>query len=515
MPRCLNATHVSAGLVIGLDLGTTGARAVLAGISGGTHAVHETPYELQTPQPGWAEQSPDAWEAAAFDAMAAVASRAPRPGDVRAIGLTGQMHGLTLLDDRRRPLRDAILWCDLRTGPQRRELERSLGIPALIQYTGNLPLEGLQAPKVVWVREHEPHLLERTAYILLPKDFIRLRLSDDCWTDVSDASGTGYFDSAARRWSSEMLDFLEIEPSWLPEVQESPREAGRLTSGAADRLGLPAGIPIAAGAGDQPAGAVAAGIVAEGDAAVTIGTSGVVFAAARAYAAAPDGRVQVGAHAVPERWYLMGVTQAAGLSLRWLRDTLLPGRHYSALVAEAEHSPPGARGLLWLPYLQGERTPHLDVNARGALVGLTTAHCRSDVVRAVLEGVAFSLRDAAQSIQGVGASVNRFKLAGGGARSLIWRQIVADVFDAPLRIEPEGRGPAFGAARLGAVAAGEFASVDEAVAATAVPYTTVSPNAASARSLAAAYDRYRDLYPALATVNRSAAAAQAAVNADA
>ena len=501
---------MSAPAVIGLDLGTTGARAVLADLSGATIAVHEAPYELHTPRPGWAEQSPDAWEEAAFAALAAVAAQAERSDDIRAIGLTGQMHGLTLLDRAQRPLRDAILWCDLRTGPQRRELEDRLGVPALIRHTGNLPLEGFQAPKILWVRRHEPRLLDRTAHVLLPKDFIRLRLSGECWTDVSDASGTGYFDSAVRRWSDEMLDALEIDPTWLPRICESPQAAGRLTPATAERLGLSPGIPIAAGAGDQPAGAVAAGIVAEGDAAVTIGSSGVVFAAASGYGAAPDGRVQVGAHALPHRWYLMGVTQAAGLSLRWFRDTFAPETSYTQLVPEAEGSPPGSRGLLWAPYLQGERTPHLDVNARGALVGLTTAHGRADIVRAVLEGVAFSLRDAARAIQGVGAPVRRFKLAGGGARSPLWRQIVADVFDAPMQVEPEGRGPAFGAALLGAAAAGLFASVDEAVQATAVSHDTVTPNSAGAAALQAAYARYRDLYPALAATNRAAAAAQAA-----
>ena len=247
-----------------------------------TLAVHESRYELLTPRPGWAEQSPEAWEEAAFAALAAVASQAERADDVRAIGLTGQMHGLTLLDRAQRPLRDAILWCDLRTGPQRRELERRLGVPTLIRHTGNLPLEGFQATKLVWVRAHEPRLLERTAHLLLPKDFIRLRLSGECWTDVSDASGTGYFDSATRRWSDAMLDALEIDSAWLPELRESPQTAGRLTRAAAKRLGLLPGIPIAAGAGDQPAGAVAAGVVAEGDAAVTIGSSGVVFSAASA-----------------------------------------------------------------------------------------------------------------------------------------------------------------------------------------------------------------------------------------
>lgn len=500
---------MSTAAVIGLDVGTTGARAVLADMSGATLAVHESPYALHTPRPGWAEQSPGDWERAAFQALAAVTARATRADNIRAIGLTGQMHGLTLLDRTQQPLRDAILWCDLRTGPQRRQLEERLGVSALIRHTGNLPLEGFQAPKLIWVRTHEPHLLECTAHVLLPKDFIRMRLTDECWTDVSDASGTGYFDSATRDWSPEMLEILEIDPTWLPGLRESPRTAGRLTQSAAERLGLRPGIPIAAGAGDQPAGAIAAGVVTEGDAAVTIGSSGVVFAAATAYGAAPDGRVQVGAHAVPRRWYRMGVTQAAGLSLRWLRDIVAPGHGYAELVAEADGAPPGSRGLLWLPYLQGERTPHLDVEARGALIGLTTAHHRSDIVRAVLEGVAFSLRDAAQAIQTIGAPMRRFTLGGGGARSALWRQIVADVFNAPLRVEPEGRGPAFGAALLGAVAAGLFASVPEAVQATAAPFNVVDPSAAGSRALEAGYARYRDLYPVLREANRAAAAAQA------
>ncbi|MYD92597.1 MAG: xylulokinase [Chloroflexi bacterium] len=506
---------MSTPTVIGLDLGTTGARAVLADASGATLAVHEAPYELHTPRPGWAEQSPADWERAAFEALSAVASRARRAGDVRAIGLTGQMHGLTLLDRAQQPLRDAILWCDLRTGPQRRELEDAIGVRTLVRYTGNLPLEGFQAPKLVWIRRHEPRLLERTAHMLLPKDFIRLRLSGECCTDVSDASGTGYFDSATRCWSDQMIEMLAIDQAWLPEVRESPEMAGTLTPTAAERLGLRPGIPIAAGAGDQPAGAVAAGIVAEGDAAVTIGSSGVVFAAASRYGAAADGRVQVGAHALPQRWYLMGVTQAAGLSLRWLRDTFMPGISYEQIVPEATDSPPGSRGLLWMPYLQGERTPHLDADARGALVGLTTAHRRADIVRAVLEGVAFSLRDAAQAIQGVGALVERFTLAGGGARSPLWRQIVADVFDAPMQIEPEGRGPAYGAALLGAVASGVFASVEEAIRNTAAARATVAPSTGGGVALNAAYARYRDVYPALAEVSRASAAAQASETGDA
>ncbi len=501
---------MSAPLVLGLDLGTTGARAAAVDASGAVRAVHESAYPLHTPRPGWAEQAPQDWDAAAFDALAAAAARAGRPADVCAIGLTGQMHGLTLLDAAHRPLRPALLWCDLRTAPQRRELEDSLGVPALIRHTGNLPLEGFQSPKLAWVRAHEPELLARTAHVLLPKDFIRLRLSGELATDVSDASGTGYFDAAARRWSPAMLEHLQIDPAWLPDVRESVEPAGRLAPAAARRLGLRPGIPIAAGAGDQPAGAVAAGILADGDALVTIGSSGVVFAAARTYAAAPDGRVQAGAHAAPGTWCLMGVTQAAGLSLRWLRQTFAPAASYAELTAEAQAAPPGSRGLLWLPYLQGERTPHLDADARGALIGLTTAHTRADVVRAVLEGVAFSLRDAAAAIAATGARLRRLHLAGGGARSPLWRQIVADVFHAPVRLEPEGRGPAVGAALLGAVAAGLFADIQEASAAAARPRGTVDPDPAAAPVLRDAYARYRRLYPALTPPSHAAAAAQAA-----
>ena len=499
---------MKSALAIGLDVGTTGARAVLTDALGKTLAAHESSYGLLTPQPGWAEQIPDEWEAAAFEAMRTVVACVDDPADVRAIGITGQMHGLVLLDRRLRPLRKAIIWCDLRTTNQRFALEQKLGAAKFIQHTGNLPLEGFQAPKLEWVREHEPRLLDRTVHVLLPKDFIRLRLTNELWTDVSDASGTGYFDPRAREWSKPMLDALEIDPSWLPGVCESPSVAGRLTQSAGDRLGLPVGIPVAAGAGDQPAGGVAARIIDDGDTVITIGTSGVVFVAAKAYVASQDGTVQAGAHAIPETWHIMGVTQAAGLSLQWLRDTFSSDTSYAELVGEAETSSAGSRGLLWLPYLQGERTPHLDADARAALVGLTAAHNRADVVRAVMEGVAFSLCDAVDAIKHIGASTRVFKLAGGGARSRLWCSIVASVLNASVKVEPEGRGPAFGAALLGSVAGGEFDSVSQACEAMAIPAEVVDPNPAWVRVMAATLSRYRDLYPTLLSTNREASAVQ-------
>lgn len=495
-------------LAIGLDLGTTGARAVLTDGLGRTLAVHESSYGLLTPRPGWAEQIPEEWETAAFEALRTVAAQADSPGDIRAIGLTGQMHGLVLLDHHLRPLRRAIIWCDLRTTDQRRVLEQRVGAAKFIEHTGNLPLEGFQAPKLEWIREHEPELLDRIAHVLLPKDFIRLRLTNELWTDVSDASGTGYFDPGAREWSKPIIDSLEVDDRWLPGVCESTAIAGRLTQSAGDRLGLPAGIPIAGGAGDQPAGGVAARIVNDGDTAITIGTSGVVFVASNAYAVSNDGTVQAGAHAIPKTWQLMGVTQAAGLSLRWLRDTFSPETSYSDLTDEALSAPAGSRGLLWLPYLQGERTPYLDADARAALVGLTTAHTRADVVRAVLEGVAFSLCDALEAIQNTGASTRSFRLAGGGARSSLWCRVMASVLDTSVTVEPEGRGPAFGAALLGSVAGGEFESVSQACEAMKIPSDVVDPHPAWGRVMASTLSRYRGLYPALLATNREAAAAQ-------
>ena len=489
-------------LLLGLDLGTTSARAVLTTRDGRILATHAAEYSMDTPRPGWAEQDPDAWERSAVEALGACVRAAPHPSAIRGIGLTGQMHGATLLNERDQSIRPAILWCDQRTGAQRQAIESDIGLAEVIARTANPPLEGFTAPKLLWVREHEPDAYARIRRVLLPKDFIRLRLTGEAAADVADASGTALFDVAKREWSDAMARDLEIPLAWLPRVVESPEPAGALTAAAAATLGLPAGLPVAAGAGDQAAGGVAAGIVSEGDALVTIGSSGVVFVASDRPRIDPAGRVHTFCHALPETWHVMGVTQGAGISLRWIRDTLGArdagdGDPYDALTREAAASPAGSRGLIWLPYLQGERTPHLDPNARGVLFGLTTAHGRGDVVRAVLEGVAFSLRDGLEIIRALGLPARRVKIAGGGARSPLWRQIVADVLGLPISLEPEDRGPAFGAALLAGVAVGVYASVEEACAQTASQTHQVEPRADTRAVYEATYRLYQELYPAL------------------
>ena len=490
-------------VLLGLDLGTTSARAVLTARDGQILATHAAEYPMDTPQPGWAEQDPDAWERAAFEALGACVRAAPDPSAIQGIGLTGQMHGATLLDERDRSIRPAILWCDQRTGAQRQAIERQIGLAEVIARTANPPLEGFTAPKLLWVREHEPESYARIRRVLLPKDFIRLRLTDEVATDVADASGTALFDVANRAWSEAMARDLSVPLEWLPRAVESSEPAGALTAAAAEALGLPAGLPVAAGAGDQAAGGVAAGIVAEGDVLVTIGSSGVVFVASDRPRIDPAGRVHTFCHASPGTWHVMGVTQGAGISLRWIRDTLGArdadgGDPYDALTREAFSSPAGSRGLVWLPYLQGERTPHLDPNARGVLFGLTTAHGRGDVVRAVLEGVGFSLRDGLEIIQELGLPARRVKIAGGGARSPLWRQIVADVLGLPISLEPEDRGPAFGAALLAGVAVGVYDSVETACAVTASQTQEAAPRADAQGVYQATYRLYQELYPALA-----------------
>ncbi len=498
----MSAFAVTDDLLLGLDLGTTSARAVLVARSGEILATHAAEYPMDTPRPGWAEQDPDAWERAALDALGACVRAAPDPSTIRGIGLTGQMHGATLLDENDQSIRPAILWCDQRTAAQRQAIESEIGLGEVIARTANPPLEGFTAPKLLWVREHEPYAYARIRRVLLPKDFIRLRLTGEAAADVADASGTALFDVAKREWSAAMARDLEIPLEWLPRVVESPEPAGALTVAAAEALSLPAGLPVAAGAGDQAAGGVAAGIVAAGDALVTIGSSGVVFVAGDQPRIDPGGRVHTFCHALPDSWHVMGVTQGAGISLRWVRDTLgareADGDPYDSLTSAAAVSPAGSRGLIWLPYLQGERTPHLDPNARGVLFGLTTAHGQGDVVRAVLEGVAFSLRDGLEIIQELGLPARRVKIAGGGARSPLWRQIVADVLGLPISLEPEDRGPAFGAALLAGVAVGVYGSVDEACELTASQTQEVEPCADTHAVYDATYRLYRDLYPALA-----------------
>jgi xylulokinase len=468
--------------LVGLDVGTTGVKALAVSPEGEVLSRIEEAYPLSTPQPGWAEQDPENWWRAAESALAGLAV-----ADLAGIGLAGQMHGLVVLDERERVLRPAILWNDQRTAAECVEIEERLGLRRLVELTGNRALPGFTAPKLLWLRRHEPEVYERIAHVLLPKDYVRLRLTGERAIDATDASGTLLFDVARRCWSDEVLAALEIPREWLPPVLESPAVAGHTS----DR------VPLAAGAGDQAAGALGVGVDRPGPLSVVLGTSGVVFAALPAFAANPEGRLHSFCHAVPDGWHAMGVMLAAAGSLRWLRDVVAPGESFETLTAEAEPWRPGVEGLLFLPYLAGERTPHADPDARAAFVGLSLRHDRGALVRAVLEGVAFGLRDALELLKELGVEPQVGRASGGGARSDLWLRIVASVLGIPLERTAVEEGAAYGAALLGGVAAGVFADVHEAVAACVRIRDRIEPEPAWADTYAREYQRFRALYPAL------------------
>ena len=469
-------------VLVGLDVGTTGVKALTVSPEGDVLAQVEEAYALSTPQPGWAEQDPEEWWRAAASALEGLAV-----DDVAGIGLTGQMHGLVVLDERERVLRPAILWNDQRTGAECAEIEERLGLRRLVELTGNRALPGFTAPKLLWLRRHEPEVYKRIAYVLLPKDYVRLRLTGERAIDATDASGTLLFDVAGRRWSNDILAALEIPPEWLPPVAESPEVAGHTSDG----------VPVAAGAGDQAAGALGVGVNRPGPLSIVLGTSGVVFAALEAFRADPEGRLHSFCHAVPGAWHAMGVMLSAAGSLRWLRDAVAPGKSFETLTGEAEAWLPRAEGLLFLPYLAGERTPHADPHARAAFVGLSLRHDRGALVRAVLEGVAFGLGDVLELLKELGVEPQVGRVSGGGARSDLWLRIVASVLGIPLERTAVEEGAAYGAALLGGVAAGVFADVHEAVAACVRVRGRIEPEPAWADSYAHGYQRFRALYPAL------------------
>src|SRR5271170_2468715 len=455
--------------LLGIDVGTGGTRAVLIDPSGrviSSATAEHAP--MSSPHIGWAEQSPDDWWRAACQAIQECLSRIPtRPSEISAIGLTGQMHGLVLLDAQDQGVRPALLWCDQRTEEECRQITEQVGAARLIELTANPALTGFTLPKIWWVRRHEPELWARVRSLMLPKDYIRFRLTGSRAIDVADASGTLMFDVVHRRWSQPMLEISRLDEALLPRVFESQEISGEVNEEGARLTGLRAGVPVVAGAGDQAAGAVGMGIVKAGAVSATIGTSGVVFAATSVPVLEPKGRIHTFCHAIPNRWHVMGVTQGAGLSLRWFRDQFGAGTDdgrdpYERLAEEAAKIPAGSQGLLWTPYLMGERTPHLDPNARGALVGLTATHTRAHVIRAILEGVAFSLRDTFTLFGEMKVAVNRIRLGGGGARSPLWRQIQADVYNHSVEIVAAEEGAAFGAAILAGVGAGLWPDVDQA-----------------------------------------------------
>jgi len=494
---------------LGIDIGTSGARAVVIRQDGRIAASAEEAYPLSTPHPLWSEQHPEHWWRATQAAIRGVLAHLALD-QVEALGLTGQMHSLVMLDERGEVLRPAILWNDQRTAAQCAALTRRIGETRVVAETCNPLLTGFTAPKIAWVREHEPGTYARMRRLLLPKDYIRYRLTGAFATDVSDASGTSLLNVPKRAWSRLMLDALELTDEALPEVFESPQVTGHVTQAAAHATGLLAGTPVVAGAGDQAAGAVGAGIVRPGAVCVSLGTSGVVFAFARTPATDARLRTHTFCHAVPDKWHVMGVMLSAGGSFRWWRDVLTPGGggsvapgeddrawSYAELARAAAKTPAGADGLIFLPYLSGERTPHPDPLARGAFIGLTTRHTRAHMTRAVLEGVAFGLRDSLEILREMGVEAGEIRLTGGGARSQPWRQILADVFQRDVTMLEADEGPAFGAALLASVGAGAFSSVESACETAVRTKASTAPIAAHLARYIPAYQRFRALYPSL------------------
>ena len=501
--------------LLGIDLGTTGVKAALFAAEDG-HVLSSAfvDYPLMHPQPGWAEQDPADWWRATIAAIRTCLTQAAlhgvQPADVRGVGLSGQMHGVVLLDEASMVLRPCIIWMDQRSDAQCRWMTERVGAKRLIEYVSNPALPGFSAPKALWVRDNEPDIFARTRTIILPKDYIRYRLTGVLAMEISDAAGTCLLDVKHGVWSREVLEAIDLDPALLPPIVAADAVCGTITDEVAALTGLQPGTPVAGGGADNACGAVGNGVVQPGLALVSIGTSGVVLAYAetpQVDMSGPVPRVHTFNHAVPNAWYLMGVTQGAGLSLRWVRDNIgLPERAlepwtgldaYELLAKEAESVPPGCNGLLFLPYLQGERTPHLDAFARGGWIGLTASHDRRYLVRAVLEGVAFSLKDCFRIIGEQGLSLEQVRATGGGAKSPLWRQIIADVLGVELVRMNAQEGPAFGAALLAGVASGIYSSVQQACEATIRIEERTQPRTEVEPTYARVYENYQALYPAL------------------
>jgi xylulokinase len=459
--------------LLGVDIGTSGTKTVLFDILGNTIASDLYEYPLYQPENGWAEQDPEDWWKAVYTTINNVIKKSGvNISEIRGLGLSGQMHGAVLLDDKDEVLRKAIIWCDQRSANECDEITALIGKERLIEITANPALTGFTASKVLWVKNNEPQVYEKIRKILLPKDFIRFKLTGEYATEVSDASGMQYMDIPSRNWSGEVLSKLGVEKSWLGKMYESPEISGKIISSAAKLTGLKEGTPVAGGAGDQAAGAVGNGIVKNGIISSTIGTSGVVFAFSEKVTIDPKGRVHTFCHAVPGTWHVMGVTQAAGLSLKWFRDNfcieekrtaeLMKTDPYILMDSEAEKIPAGCEGLVYLPYLMGERTPHLDPNARGVFFGLSAMHEKTHLLRAVMEGVVYSLKDCLEIIKEMGVEINQVRASGGGGKSPFWRQMQADVFGNNIATINSSEGPALGVALLAGVGTGVYDSVSQA-----------------------------------------------------
>ncbi|MCC7291531.1 MAG: xylulokinase [Phycisphaerales bacterium] len=492
--------------LMGIDIGTTGTRTLVVDLSGRLVASAVETYGLSTPRPLWSEQDPGDWWTATIRTIRIVLETVPAES-IQAIGLSGQMHGLVLLDEQGVVLRPAILWNDQRTSEQCEWITRRVGRDALMMETCNPVLTGFTAGKILWVRDHERTVFDRARRILLPKDYVRFKLSGGFATDVSDASGTSLFNVHRRRWSDILLSSLALEPALFPEVLESSGLSGAVSKEAAEITGLKPGTRIVAGAGDQAAGAVGAGVVQRGIVSVSLGTSGVVFAHAESPATDPLLRTHTFCHAVPDKWHLMGVMLSAGGSLRWWRDALCGEEvaaarqrgtdAYELIAASAAKVPAGAEGLLFLPYLTGERTPHADPLARGAFVGLTLRTGKAHMARAVMEGVAYALNDSLSILKDLHVPIEEIRITGGGARSSVWRQMIADVFQRPLVSLAVDEGPAWGAALLAGTGCGAYPSVPDACRRCVRTAGVTEPNRAHAGVYQHGCQRFRELYPNL------------------
>jgi xylulokinase len=484
---------------LGLDVGTGGSRALLVDEAGVVrHSYTAAHQEMTMARPLWAEQHPDDWWRASQEAIRGVLKKASATGDsIRGVGLSGQMHGLVLLDDWNRVIRPALIWCDQRSQRQVDFINGKIGKANVLAYTANPVLTGFTLPKLLWVRDHEPDNFGRVRKMLLPKDYLRFKLTGEFATEVSDASGTALFDVTHRRWSKEMADELGLDASILPRAYESSEITGTINQEAAVATGLKIGIPVVGGGGDQAASAIGNGIVEIGAVSCTVGTSGVVFAYLDKPAYDELGRVHTFCHAIPDTWHVMGVTQGAGLSLQWFRNRLAVGVEYDDLTAEATLSPIGSHGLFWLPYLMGERTPHLDAAARAAWVGLTAKHQRSDMTRAILEGVCYSQQDCLEIIRALGAPVSKVRLSGGGAKSPFWHQMFADIFGCPVVTLASQEGSAYGAALLALIGTGAYKDARQVCAAVIKEVDAKRPEPGASAYYSRAYPVYQSLYPAL------------------
>lgn len=487
-------------MLLGIDISTTGAKALLIDEKGKVVSSSTTPLTLSTPRPLWSEQNPHEWWEGIVRSIRQALQKAGVTGsEISAIGMTGQMHGLVLLDEHGEVLRPAILWNDQRTGSQCDEIRARLGKERLIQVTGNDALTGFTAPKILWVQQNEPQIFAKVRHILLPKDYIRYKLTAEYSVDKAGGSGTILFDLKERTWSGEVLAGLDFPAEWLPPTYEGPEITSNVNVTAAAETGLAEGTPVVGGGGDQAAQAVGVGAVQPGIVALTLGTSGVVFATTESALVEPEGRLHAFCHAVPGRWHFMGVMLSAAGSLQWYRDTLAPGVSFDELIDEAREIQPGSEGLIFLPYLTGERTPHPDPLARAAWVGLTVRHTRAHMTRAVLEGVAFGIKDSFTLIQKAGlGSIDQVRISGGGAKSVLWRQIIADVLGVELVTVNTTEGAAYGAALLAGVGAGSFNTVQEACEA-AIQITGRATPSDVTQLYQQFYPRYRSLYPALAS----------------